>query len=108
MIIDAIHAAGVTLENEAKQKNFLFGSSDSQAEITKPKLLLCAKKSKHEEIEQKLTALGLTQILCSELMNLLGINNDLYVLLPPLSTIEPGNKILSTVKVLEFTFQVIK
>ena len=92
LIADNIRQAGATLQKEADQQRFLFGNIDSgsqssqaPAPIVKPKLLLCAPKTKHEALRERL--------------DLLGIGDDLVELLPPLSTLDAQNKLLSSVKV---------
>ena len=92
LIADIIRQAGATLQKEADQQRFLFGNSDNSqssqapAPIEKPKLLLCAPKTQHEALREKLDSLG--------------IGDDLVELLAPLSTLDVAqNKQLANVKV---------
>jgi len=85
-----VYKTGLVLQREANQKRFLFGNSESSANsnedvpVEKPKLLICAKRVNHEILNQKLLDLG--------------INENLFKLIPPLSTIAPNDKILMHVK----------
>lgn len=85
-----IYKTGLVLQQEANQKRFLFGNSENSANqsqdvpVEKPKLLICAKRANHEILNQKLLDLG--------------INENLFKLIPPLSTIAPNDKILMHVK----------
>lgn len=88
LIADVVRQAGTTLQKEADQQRFLFGTSDSgqaPSPIDKPKLLVCVPKSKHEEFREKLTSVG--------------ISDDLVELLPPLSTLDPQAGLLQSVKI---------
>lgn len=85
-----VYKTGLVLQREANQKRFLFGNSENSANsnedvpVEKPKLLICAKRVNHEILNQKLLDLG--------------INENLFKLIPPLSTIAPNDKILMHVK----------
>lgn len=85
-----VYKTGLILQREANQKRFLFGNSENSANsnedvpVEKPKLLICAKRVNHEILNQKLLDLG--------------INENLFKLIPPLSTIAPNDKILMHVK----------
>jgi len=83
-----IYKTGIVLQREANQKRFLFGNSETNQNqdvpVEKPKLLICAKRANHELLNQKLLDLG--------------INENLFKLIPPLSTIPPNDKILMHVK----------
>jgi len=85
-----VYKTGLVLQREANQKRFLFGNSENSTNsnedvpVEKPKLLICAKRVNHEILNQKLLDLG--------------INENLFKLIPPLSTIPPNDKILMHVK----------
>ena len=82
MLIEIIESAGKKLDAEAEKLKFLYGEAET---VVKPKLIISLPTSKHQ------TAINT--------FDELGISQEKYTLIPPLSTMDPHHPELVDVKV---------
>jgi len=87
MLAEVVVKAGKILDEELTQSRFLFASGDepNTSQANKPKLIVCLPTKKHQEVRDMMTEYG--------------VNEDVYELVPPLSTMQPTDVRLLHVKV---------